>query len=252
MKRNCTFGLLALVSTLTSLTGAITPQAQAALVHQYQFSGDYSDSVGSIALTGNGGSFSGGELIFGQNEGPTLQAEASLTSVYSMGLRFSLDALNGYRKVLDFKDRASDSGQYLLDSNPEFFPVLTGTGSVNPGVLVDLVVTRDAANTYSAYLNGSLSFSFTDSTSLAVSPTAIYQFFRDDLATGGRESSSGKVDEIRVWNTALSASDVADAFAPVVIPEPPTYLAGALLALPFGAQVLRRLRSRKLGQTVSV
>jgi hypothetical protein len=47
-------------------------------------------------------------------------------------------------------------------------------------------------------------------------------------------------------NTAFSGNDFAiDDLSLVAVPEPSTYLAGALLLLPFGVQVLRRLRPTK-------
>ena len=228
---------------------SLAANSHAGLVHLYEFNNNLNDSVGSIALVNNGGTLNPTSLSFGANQGPTFNGEAGLAGNYSIGLRFSLSQLSGWRKVIDFNNRANDAGQYLYFGRPNLYPAPLGLGVVTPDTTVDLVVTRDGVSgTYKTYLDGILQYSYGDSGSqyavaTLIGGNSVFQFFQDDSVTGYREASAGTVNEIRVWNSALAQSEIADAFAPV--PEPSTYLAGALLLLPFGLQGLRHLRSRK-------
>ena len=81
------------------------------------------------------------------------------------------------------------------------------------------------------YVDGVQQISFTDTTSDAVFNAAnnIIHFFQDDGVTGGRESNSGSVTEIRIYDGALTASEVAGLAS---VPEPTSLaLAGAGLLL---------------------
>ena len=66
-----------------------------------------------------------------------------------------------------------------------------------------------------------------------------YQFTATFVATASQTPTAVDV------NLAYSGNDFAvDDFSLVAVPEPSTYLAGALLLLPFGVQLARRLRAR--------
>ncbi len=226
-----------------ALLGASTVPASAALVHLYEFNSNLNDSIGSLSLTSNGGTLNATSLSFDVNEGPSLDTSSAITSVYSVGLRFSFDDVSGYRKIVDFKNKTSDNGQYNLSSKLNFYPVLGGPDSFTAGDTVDVVFTRDGSGTYTAYLNGVSQYSFDDSGSVdAVATGGLFHFFQDDAATSFSEASAGVVHEIRIWDSALTAGQVPDAFAPV--PEPSTYVAGVMLLLPFGVQLLKRFRPR--------
>ena len=230
---------------------SLAANSHAALVHLYEFNNNLNDSVGNIALVNNGGTLNPTSLSFGANQGPTFNGEAGLADNYSIGLQFSLSDLTGWRKVIDFKNLISDGGQYLKYGSAYLLP--TGpTGVPNlviANTIVDFLVTRDGASgIYTTYLNGNIQYSYADSVSqntvaTLIGGNSVFQFFQDDHFTSQTEASAGTVHEIRVWNSALTRSEIADAFAPV--PEPSTYLAGALLLLPFGLQGIRHLRCRK-------
>ncbi len=247
-------------SAVLALTAGLLGSAASAqvLVHDYQFLGNLNDSVGSLAITSNGGVLGVGSLTFGANQGPTLNAENSLVGNYSIGLRFSLSNLTSYRKIIDFKGLASDAGLYAQDGNLIFFPATVfGAATFLAGRQIDVVITRDSSsNLFTTYLNGAAQFSFTDSSNLAVagslSPSSVpFSFFHDDFATAGSESSAGVVNEIRVWNGALSASAVSSAFAPLstgtpgvtAVPEPSTYALTGVIALT-GMIALKRRKAK--------
>jgi hypothetical protein len=242
---------------LLALAGLLGRAASAqVLVHDYVFQNNLNDSVGSIALTNNGGVVGAGSLTFGPNQGPTLLAEGGLKDNYSIGIRFSLSDLSGYKKILDFSGLTLDSGFYNLNGNLDFYPATAGAATFAANQTVDVVLTRNSSTgLLTGYLNGAAQFSFIDSTGLAIASLtgglSTFNFFRDDTATGLREASGGVVNEIRVWDSALGSASIADAFAPittsppglVAVPEPSTYALAGMAAL--GLIVWQRRRAAK-------
>ncbi len=228
------------------MTVAALP-ASASLVHLYQFQGNLNDSVGSVALVNNGATVGAGSLTFGANEGPTLNAELGLAGTYSIGLQFSANDTGAWKKVIDFQNLTSDSGQYLYVASLTFVNTYArlgqGDDTVNPNTKIDLVVTRDGS-TYSTYLNGVSQYSFTDSGNFGVAQNAVFNFFRDDVVSHQVEATGGTLYQLRVWNTALTQTEVNTAFAPV--PEPSTVCAAALLAIPAGISALRAWRKNRM------
>jgi hypothetical protein len=97
---------------------------------------------------------------------------------------------------------------------------------VHPNQWFDFVITRDASQTVTMYFNGQEIFSFDDSIATGDgnmafngpnNPNQIMRFMQDDLISpnygppGGPvyETSSGEVDLIKIFNSALSPDDVA-------------------------------------------
>jgi hypothetical protein len=83
---------------------------------------------------------------------------------------------------LDFKNRTSDQGLYSLHGSLNFFPTVGSAGTVfaNGQPPEDLLLTRDAAGIFAAYVNGALAFSFNDAASQAATfsgPNNIIYFF---------------------------------------------------------------------------
>ncbi|MGA9160391.1 MAG: hypothetical protein WB297_05945, partial [Actinomycetota bacterium] len=129
---------------------------------------------------------------------------------YSIEVLFRFDLLAGYRKIIDFKDGSSDDGLYMLDGCLTFFPkeqdVLTKIGSDS---YVQVVLTRGPADRVVGYVNGVRQFAFNDRAGLAkVSGSNTLRFFVDDATTTG-EWSSGAVSQIRLFDQALTANEVA-------------------------------------------
>jgi hypothetical protein len=222
---------------------ASVPAAWAAEPTHVYLLNDASDQLGGPALQGLGGTF--GTSAYGQvgysfdvNQGLTV-AGAVPASVYTIDFSVALDAVNGYRRLVDFLGNTSDSGLYVLNSTLNFYGSATGSTAVfDAGVPAHVAITRDANGLFSGYVNGVLQLSFTDTNGVAVfsGNDQLAIFFRDDNSVGG-EASAGFVDYIRIFDVALSASEVAALTSPV--PEPGSWallLAGGVLLLP----VLRR------------
>ena len=129
---------------------------------------------------------------------------------YTIEVLFRLDLLSGYRKIIDFKDGATDDGLYLQDGCLTFFPRdLSGTTSIGTDTYVQVVLTRDGAGRVVGYVNGVRQFGFHDRGALAeVNAKSTLRFFVDDHTTIG-EDSSGGVSQIRLFGEALTDSEVA-------------------------------------------
>ena len=132
------------------------------------------------------------------------------SSGYTIEVLFRFDLTPGFRKVIDFKNGSTDDGVYLLDGCLIFFPkeqdALTGIGSDS---YVQIVLTRDAADRVVGYVDGVPQFAFNDRGGLAeVGGSNSLRFFVDDVTTTG-EWSSGAVSQIRLFDQALTANEVA-------------------------------------------
>jgi Concanavalin A-like lectin/glucanases superfamily len=208
------------------LGGLAASPASAGLTHDYEFNGNLNDSLGGPALTSLGGTIGASSFTFGQNQGLSLSSALASAGTYTIDLSFEFDNLSGYEKIIDFKNLTSDNGLYTLNTNLNYFlgGNINGPTTLTPGTFMRVDLTRDAStNLVTAYVNGVAQFSFTDSSSDATFSAAnnIINFFHDDTVTGGREASPGSVNQIRIYDTALSASDVAALGGPKgVVPEP--------------------------------
>jgi hypothetical protein len=78
----------------------------------YELNGSLADS-GGPSLVSNGGTLGSTGYAFGVNEGLSLRGTRAF-DVYSIDIRFYFDdvnaSINTYQKILDFKNRTSDSG----------------------------------------------------------------------------------------------------------------------------------------------
>jgi hypothetical protein len=221
--------------------------ACAQLIHDYEFNGSLADSLGGPSLTSLGGTVGATSYVFGAEHGLSLSNALTTASTYTIDLSFEFDTTNGFKKILDFKNLASDNGLYNLNSSLNYYNFATGpAGVIMPGAYVRVDLTRDnATGLVIGYVNGVQQLSFTDTTADATFTAAnnIINFFQDDNVTGGNESSPGSVDQIRIWNTALSATAVAALGGPkVVVPEPSSL---ALAATGLAFLVLRARRARR-------
>ncbi len=227
-----------LASSALLLLPAMQLQAQQRI---YNLNGSFADvnggpslsPIGSGVLTANG-------YTFGVNQGLSLTGVVG--STYTIALRFSFDAVTGYRRIIDYKNRSSDTGVYNYAGQAEFFPYLLAPNVVYaPGQLALSIFTRDAAGLFSAYVDGVPQYSFLDTQNDAIvdaSNTVI--FFQDDLVVAN-EASSGFVNYIATWDRALTAQEAGAFLQPGVVPEPASL---ALVAVGL-AGVLAVVRRRK-------
>jgi hypothetical protein len=156
---------------------------------------------------------------------------------YSIDIQFYFDSVDaswdGYQRILDFRNRQSDSGLYsyqegslqlfashsyapgLPPSGPPLNDPSASTGPVfSPGTMADLLVTRDATGLFSAYVDGTLAFSVMDLDGATAfsGPNNIIWFFVDDLQSlyfypTTPEAGSGFIDSITVTSDVASRPD---------------------------------------------
>ena len=223
------------------------------VVHEYALRGTLDDTKGGTSLASLGGQITALGYVFAANQGLTLSSSALSAVNFSLELSFKFDTTSGYRKIADFHDRADDTGFYQLSGSLNFYPVVTAsTADFVADTNVHVVLTRDGAtNAVTGYVNGQQRFTFIDTSPLATITAADNKLtlFADDFSTGQREASGGTVNYVRLFNGALTATEVDALFTgggPTAIPEPSTVGLFAVGGLLFAAaNRRRRLRSER-------
>jgi hypothetical protein len=193
------------------------------------------DANGGPSLVSYGGTLSNG-YTFGVQQGLSLSG-TGIFDVYSIDIHFFFNdvnaSFNGYERILDFKNRTSDSGLYSHNGGLVLF---ASTGSGDPsagsagqvftnGTMADLLVTRNASGLLSAYVNGNLAFSVMDMDGATgfSGPDNIMYFFIDDFQSlmnfpTTPEAGAGFVDFIQVITPAAGVpGPVAGAGLPGLI-----------------------------------
>src|SRR5262249_32584092 len=155
----------------------------------------------------------------------------------SIDIHFYFDSVsasfNGYQRILDFKNRTSDSGLYSLNGSLVFFasvyqpgdPSAGSAGRVlTNGAMADLLVTRNASGLFSAFVNGNLPFSVIDTNGATrfSGPDNIMYFFMNDFVSLTNypnlpEAGTGLVDFIQVTTPAAVPGPIAGAGIPGLI-----------------------------------
>jgi len=192
---------------ISMLTLALPAAAQTPS-HVYRMN-DATDVNSGTSLTTHGGSFGGGLYSFGANQGLSVDNVLASNSTYSIEMYFTLDFCGGYRRTIEYKNRTSDAGTYVLSCADTFFPA--GSGQPMPSsTFMHYVVTRNGlTDAFQSYVNGVASIGFSDVGGMSefTGPNDIMHFFLDDLAVGG-EVSSGQVDYIRLYDDVLTQNQV--------------------------------------------
>jgi hypothetical protein len=169
----------------------------------------------------------GGTASPSQQGGLTLNTSGLIASdQYSAQIVFSFaDRNNAWRRILDSLDRQSDSGLYIdPGNNLDIYPVAAVSTGFTPNTFFDVVVTVDPSHNVNAYIGGALALT-TNTTVLNLSTNTL-GFFLDNVVSGGQgEWSQGNVARIRLFNTALTAREVAalDTDPLNSTPEPATW-----------------------------
>lgn len=165
---------------------------------------------------------------------------------YSIGMRFSLGQVAGWRKLIDFKP--GDEGMYVVDSRFKFYDDGTNptAGTIAANTTVDFILTRNTSGMLEAFLNGSITpiFSSALGSEAKTDVSRTLRFFVDRPGFGDNEfSSSGSISRLRVWNGPLTAAEIPNAM--VVVPEPATGILLVVIgALYIGLQCLRHRQPR--------
>jgi len=208
--------------------------ASAILVHDYELNGNLGDALGGPSLVAYGGTLGASGYTFGANQGLSLSSGIN-ASDYSIVLDFSIANTSGYRKLIDFKSRASDNGLYNLNTALDFYPQPAGPAlALQANTVRRVTLTRDGStNTTNGYVNGVVQFTFVDGSAVSTfsDPGNIVNFFMDDFATSQREASAGFADAIRIYDGALTAGEVAPPLASVPEPMSLVLLGSGIVAL---------------------
>jgi hypothetical protein len=221
--------VVAAAVAVLGLVGTACEPAPSGPTADYRFQDTFSSSVGSAPPVGTqcfgcttaDGNFQT-EVVagvtrrvwrFSQDAGIAMGPATPTVSstVYSMAVLFRFDTVSGFRRLFDMKSGYDDSGLYVRDGALTFDPRAVGTAApIVANSYAHVVLTRDSAKTVVGYVNGAEQFRFTDTAfEAAVTSTEDGEplgWFMDN----GDEASSGSVARIRLWNRALSASEVSN------------------------------------------
>jgi hypothetical protein len=202
---------------------APTPPADAAaldapssLAHQYSFAGNLDDDLGGPALESLGGTFDAGGYRFTAGQGLRLVGVLPQT-IYSIELEVVLDRVDGYNKVIDFKQLGTDAGLYVENGKLQFVvhPVMdcpnvgdcwtSPTQVFTAGTPTTIVLTRDPAGAIRASVGDQPQFVFPDSEASGTfdGANAVGHVMVDDTITNGSEASGGVVRRVRIYTAPI-------------------------------------------------
>jgi hypothetical protein len=201
--------VIAYISATMMLAGAAS--IAGADTFTYELNGSFAESNGGPSLVPLGGTLGPTGYTFGVNTGLSLSG-TGISDAYSIDIRFFFDdvnaSINTFQKIIDFKNRTSDSGLYSESGQLVLFAT---TGSGDPhggsqvhdfsnGTLAELVVTRNASGFFSASVIGHGGFSVLDTNGATTfsGPGNIINFFMDDLVSFAPEAGTGFIDRIQV------------------------------------------------------
>ena len=128
---------------------------------------------------------------------------------YTIAIRFRLNAVESYARVVNFKGDGPDTGLYVNGRDLELYDLDTvDNDTIAANTWVDVVLTRNSATRrVRGYVNGAPQFNLADPNGYGVMSVAnVLRFFRDNA---NREESAGAVARIRLWNGPLTPTQVA-------------------------------------------
>jgi hypothetical protein len=135
-------------------------------------------------------------------------------STYSIELYFKFDYVNGWRRVIDWKNRTTDEGAYVYYGDVSFYDFGTSDSTtVVAGQYTHFVFTRNkTTNMVRIYSDGKPELNIADVDYQAMIDTShVLNFFRDDLQVTN-ESSSGAIAMLNIYNYLLDSVSVQQKF----------------------------------------
>lgn len=203
--------------------GAASAAASAAEVADYRFDLDFTSSIPGapdlVELAPFGGVFAH-EAVLGRNawlfpEGVGLGLDTMglvAAGEYSIAMQVRVSETDPYMKLIDTSGLQSDFGFYVIGEDIGFYDETFGEvgGPLQPDTYYSIVVTRAANGTYTGYIDGEPRFSFNDADGYSLIPAdGMLYFLRDDEATFNGENADGAIARLRLFDTALTAAEVA-------------------------------------------
>ncbi len=242
----------------------LTAMSNAALVHRYSFDTDVSDSIGAAdgALLGTA-TVSGGALQLDGAGYAALDSNSIAISGFSevtMEAWWSHDSQANWGRVFDFGDTngsgmgrnylfyspvgdpGGDAAQYaaISDADPGFNneDFINLPGKLANGAYHMALTFNNATDTMTLFIDG-VQVGQNTAATINLSDVSDAHAYLGEASYPGDNNLSGSIDEFRIYNTALSAQEVAASFAAGadVVPEPSS---SALLGLGALALILRR------------
>ena len=209
--------VLALASL--SISALVAPVASAEQVVNFEFQDTLVSSSGSETLTDLGTNSYVDDTVFGQpcrvfsfaaQTGLSLDMTGLLGgSAYTFVTTMRLSDVQSYAKVLDLHDLGSDYGLYAVYGTARFYWYgYDSTETLAADTWATIALAFDGTR-LRGYVDGVETFSVVDSDDLGQITASTLYFFRDDDGTGG-ESSSGRVANIQLFDTALTAEEIGD------------------------------------------
>ncbi len=199
----------------------LTDISRAEMLADYNFNNNLSGGMiaapdlnltsGSTAFaTENPFGFQKQVLLFDESQGLALDlSQWSLDDVFSLVMYLRIEDVNSYRKIIDFNERAGDSGLYVNSGAIELVqPNAAAAPSVSNNQYFQLVVTRDDSDQLKIYQDGVLLLDINEfqlTTDLANTP--VLYFVIDDLSTN-TENPSGALARLTVYNETLNQFQV--------------------------------------------
>jgi len=129
---------------------------------------------------------------------------------YTIELYFVFDALNSWKRVVDWKNRKTDYGAYVYNGELNFYPyVYSGEAPVVVGEYTYYVITRNGeTQELIIYTDAQSQITLTDSFGDALlDDENVLNVFHDDLVVPN-EASSGAVAMLKLYNYTLDSTTI--------------------------------------------
>lgn len=182
-------------------------------------SGNASDSIGSNTLTNTSTTFAAGLInngaIFNASSSKLVMGSTAFSSSYSYSFWLYRNSGGSYYGLIS-KDDGSTRLLSILSNNSGNIEgtvwLSTGSQSITPFAISNSVwnhitITVDSGVAIKVYLNGNLIQ--TIAISFGALTTSFGTWFGADQFSGGRWFLDGKMDEIGLWNVAITADEVS-------------------------------------------
>ena len=177
----------------------------------YELNNSFTETNGGSNIEPNGGPLSATGYSFALGQGLTTRNALANTGEYSIEMIARIDTVSGMQNLFNFNDRSANPSIYSDNGSISFIPYAGGkSSSVDfvSGRTYRIVITRNASTKVTtAYVDGQQKAQVTDTSDhyVASGPAGVLHFFRDDVS----ENAAGYIDQIRIYHSVLTPSQVA-------------------------------------------